>query len=259
MIKIHNLTKNFYPPFSLAQLLRLGLNRPQPVRALGNVSFEVKRAQALGILGLNGAGKTTLLKIISTLILPDTGSVRINGYSVGTDDLEIKSLIGLASSEERSFYWRLTGRQNLEFFACLHGISKKKTRKKIDELFETFRIDYQDKRFDSYSTGMKRKFELLRVLVHDPSILLLDEPTKSLDMRSTVELRSLLKGMIKERRTIILATHDIEEVKDLCDTFMILKKGSVYGFGTLEELRKKLNSPQASLNEIYLEAIKDDA
>jgi ABC-type multidrug transport system ATPase subunit len=255
MLKISNLTKCFYPTIPFAQLLQFKFGKPQPVRALNNVSFELQKGSVLGVLGLNGAGKTTLLKVISSLVLPDSGSILVDGFDVEKNDLNIKAMLGLASSEERSFYWRLTGRQNLELFACLHGLSRNNSQKRIDELFNTFGITYADKRFDSYSTGMKRKFELMRALLHSPELLLLDEPTKSLDLRSTMELRESVKLMIKENKTIVIATHDIQEAKDLCDTFLILKEGAVYGFGTLEELRKISNMPGADIEDIYRNVI----
>jgi ABC-2 type transport system ATP-binding protein len=251
MLKISNLTKYFYPSIPIKQLLRLDFSKPQPVKALNNVSFDLQKGSVLGILGLNGAGKTTLLKVISSLVLPDSGSVIVGGLDPEKDDLQIKAMLGLVSSEERSFYWRLTGRQNLELFACLHGLSKNDSQKKIGELFQTFGITYADKRFDSYSTGMKRKFELMRALLHSPDLLLLDEPTKSLDLRSSMELRGSIKLMRKENKTIVIATHDIQEAKDLCDTFLILKEGTVYGFGTLEELRRSFSMPGAGIEDIY--------
>ena len=162
-----------------------------PVQALKDISLEFYQGKITGILGPNGAGKTTLLKCISTLILPDNGEIFVSGYNVQTHDNEIKSMIGFVSAEERSFYWRLTGLQNLQFYACLYGLDKEKTSARIEYLFKFFRIDYENKRFDSYSTGMKRKFSLMRALLHDPQILLLDEPTKSLDYSTALELKNL--------------------------------------------------------------------
>lgn len=224
-IEISNLSKNF-----------------RKIPALSYIDLELEKGRSLALLGPNGAGKTTLLKIISTLILSDEGKVMVGGYSVGEDDEKIKNLIGLVTAEERSFYWRLSGRQNLAFFASLYDLDRKQARSRINELLEFFKIDYADRRFDSYSTGMKRKFALIRALLHNPEILLLDEPTKSLDYNSTQEVRELIKKLIRIGKTIIFATHNMEEAQDLCDLFVILHKGRIYGSGT----------PSAGLPEIYL-------
>ncbi|MFH2145814.1 MAG: ABC transporter ATP-binding protein, partial [Candidatus Omnitrophota bacterium] len=158
VLQLDNVSKTFYPPLSFRDIIRFNFKNKPPAQALDNVSFQLEEGKVLGILGPNGAGKTTLLKIISTLILPDSGKVRVNSYEVNRDDDNIKRSLGLASSEERSFYWRLTGIQNLEFFAAMYGLNKNQARARIKELFETFHINYGRKRFDTYSAGMKRIF-----------------------------------------------------------------------------------------------------
>ncbi|MFH1339582.1 MAG: ABC transporter ATP-binding protein, partial [Candidatus Omnitrophota bacterium] len=195
-IEVEHVTKDFIPPLSFGKLLRLDFRHRQPVRALENLSFSLNKGEIIGVLGPNGAGKTTLLKIISTLILPDKGTVTVSGFQVGRNDNEIKSLIGLVAPGERSFYWRLSGRQNLEFFAAMYGLNKKEAKKKVEELFSVLKIDYkeQDRRFDSYSSGMKQKFALIRSLLNDPDVLLFDEPTKSLDYAAALEFRNFIKN-----------------------------------------------------------------
>jgi len=252
ILEVGRLTKDFIAPLSFNKLIKLDFKHRRPNRALEEVSFSLKKGQILGVLGPNGAGKTTLLKIISTLILPDKGSVIVNGWRLGIDDDKIKSFIGMVSSQERSFYWRLTGRQNLEFFASMYGL--KNPKDKIEELFKLFEIDYQDNRFDSYSTGMKQKFALMRGLLNDPELLLLDEPTKSLDYATALNLRNFIKEDLvrKKGKTVIFTTHHMDEALDFCDLFLILHKGKLYALGTLEELRRKINNPTASLGEIFL-------
>lgn len=252
ILEVEKLTKDFIPPLSFRKLLKFDFQHRRPARALEDVSFFLKKGEILGVLGPNGAGKTTLLKIIATLILPDKGSVIVNGYRLGLDDDKIKSFIGMVLSQERSFYWRLTGRQNLEFFASMYDL--KNARDKIQELFNLFEIDYQDNRFDSYSTGMKQKFALIRGLLNDPDLLLLDEPTKSLDYTTAVNLRTFIKERLvkKEGKTVIFTTHHMDEALDFCDLFMILHKGKLYAQGTLDELRRKINNPAATLGEIFV-------
>lgn len=254
ILEVNGVTKDFVPPFSLTGLISSGLRRPQATRALDDLSFSLDKGSTLGILGPNGAGKTTLLKILSTLILPDKGSVKINGLALGRHDEQIKGYIGLSASSERSFYWRLTGRQNLEFFAAMYGLDKIRASLRIDELFGLFGITYEDRRFDSYSTGMQQKFALMRALIHDPQILLLDEPTKSLDYTSSIELRNFIKDVLLKKcgKTVIFTTHHMDEAIDFSGLFMILNKGKLFAYGSLDELRAKASLPSGSLGEIFI-------
>jgi ABC-2 type transport system ATP-binding protein len=255
MLKVNNITKDFSSPFSLRQLATLDLKRRPVTRALNNVSFSLPQGSTLAVLGPNGAGKTTLLKVISTLILPEKGTVEINGLTLGKDDEQIKARIGLVASCERSFYWRLTGKQNLEFFAAMYGLYGKFARQRIEELIRLFKVGYLDKRFDSYSTGMQQKCGLIRALLHDPALLLLDEPTKSLDYPTAQDFRNFIKESLvkKQGKTVIFTTHHMEEAVDFADRFMILDQGKMLAFGSLEELRTKIDKPAASLEEIFVQ------
>jgi len=259
IVEVEYLSKTYIPALSFNKLLTFDFKHRRPTRALQEVSFSLGRNRILAILGPNGAGKTTLLKIISTLILPDKGTVAVNGYRVGCYDNKIKSYLGLMLSEERSFYWRLSGRQNLEFFAALYGLDKKATKTRINELFEIFEIDYGDKRFDAYSTGMKKRFALMRSLLHNPELLLLDEPTKSLDYASALTLRNFMKdNLVKAQgKTVIFTTHQMDEALDFADLFLILDKGRVCAFGTLDELKAKIGDPAATLNKIFLKLTEE--
>ncbi|MDD5044338.1 MAG: ABC transporter ATP-binding protein [Candidatus Omnitrophica bacterium] len=245
IIEAINVSKNFISP-------SLPWQKRNFTPALSNINLKVPASASLALLGPNGAGKTTLLKIIATLILPDKGKISVDGNTLGENDEKIKSLVGLTIPEERSFYWRLTGKQNLEFFAALYGLNKKECKTRLEQLFKLFGVDYENRRFDGYSSGMKRKFSLIRTLLHEPKILLLDEPMKSLDYNSACELEQLIRKESSSGRTVILATHNMQEAENLCNTFAILHKGSIYGYGSLDELRNKIDSPSASLTEIYL-------
>jgi ABC-type multidrug transport system ATPase subunit len=246
MLEVAGITKDFTPPISLG--------RGRAVRALDKVSFSIPKGSVLAILGPNGAGKTTLLKILSTLIVPDAGTAAINGFRLGKEDGMIRSSIGLVTSSERGFYPRLTGKQNLEFFAALYGFSGKRAVTRTGELYKLFKIDYQNKRFDSYSTGMQQNFALMRALIHEPELLLLDEPTKSLDYTAALTLRTFIKErLVKEqKKTVIFTTHHMDEATDFADLFLILHKGKVYAFGTLAELRSMVKYPSAGLGEIFV-------
>lgn len=258
-MEVDKITKDFLSPVSFSKLLRLDFKKRKPMRALEDISFSLKKGCVLGILGPNGAGKTTLLKIISTLILPEKGSVKVNGFCVGKDDEKIKSLLGLIVDDERSFYWRLTGRQNLEFFACLYGLDKKSANARIGELLTLFKADYADKRFDAYSTGMKKRFALIRGLLHNPGLLLFDEPTRSLDYASAFNLRNFIKeNLVKAQgKTVIITTHQMDEALGFADLFMILDKGRMRAFGTLDELRKGIKDPAATLSQIFIKLTRE--
>ena len=258
LIELNNVSKTFYCPLTWRQLFRLNFKKEKPIHALKNVTLEFESGKITGILGPNGAGKSTLLKCISTLILPDQGEISVCGHDIKKHDNKIKSMLGLLSAEERSFYWRLTGLQNLQFYCSLYGINSANAKARIEELFKIFRIDYQNKRFDSYSTGMKRKFSLIRALLHDPDILLLDEPTKSLDFSTALELKNMIKTLASEGKTILYATHDINDAQNSCDEFVVLHKGKVLARGPLEQLRNSVKSKIGNLSEIYLELIKND-
>ena len=254
MLKVNNITKDFIAPFSLRGLATLDFGSHSFTRALDDVSFALSKGSVLAVLGPNGAGKTTLLKVISTLILPEKGTVEVNGWSLGKDDEKIKSYLGLVASCERSFYWRLTGRQNLEFFAAMYGLSDKNFLLRIDELQQTFKIDYLDNRFDSYSTGMQQKLGLMRSLLHDPQLLLLDEPTKSLDYTSACDLRNFIKEQLVkvQKKTIIFTTHHMQEAMDFGDLFMILDQGKILALGALEDLRAIVKDKSATLEQIFV-------
>ena len=254
IMEVNDVTKDFFPAFSFTELLKFNFKRASTTRAIDRVSFTLDKGSSLAILGPNGAGKTTLLKILSTLILPDKGSVKINGSYLDARDEKIKASIGFAGVAERSFYWRLTGRQNLEFFSAMYGLDKARAGSRICELFKLFGVTYQDKRFDSYSTGMQQKFALMRALIHDPPILLLDEPTKSLDYASSLELRSFIKEVLvkEQRKTVVFTTHQMDEALGFADILMILNYGRLFAYGTLEELRRKAGMPDGSLGEIFI-------
>jgi ABC-2 type transport system ATP-binding protein len=255
MLKVKDITKDFFSPFSLRRLAMLDFKRPPFTRALDGVSFTLQKGSILAVLGPNGAGKTTLLKVISTLILPEKGTVEVNGLSLGKDEQRIKGCLGLVASCERSFYWRLTGRQNLEFFAAMYGLYGKYARIRIEELVRLFKIDYLDKRFDSYSTGMQQKCGLMRAMLHDPSLLLLDEPVKSLDYTAARDLKNFIKEHLvkKQKKTVIFTTHHMDEAIDFADLFLILDLGKVLAFGALDELREKVRNPSATLEEIFVQ------
>jgi ABC-2 type transport system ATP-binding protein len=204
-----------------------------------DVSFSIASGEILALVGPNGAGKTTLLKILATLITPSDGTALICGKDLGRDWLEIKRVMGFVSSEERSFYWRLTARQNLRFFASLYGIDKER-EKRIDMLLEAVGLEGKGNlRFREYSTGMKQALGIARGMLHDPPVLLLDEPTRSLGPKIARSVRNLLHDLAKQAgKAILVASQNLNELEALADQFAILHRGTVRALGSLPALQQ---------------------
>lgn len=213
-IEVQNLTKIFH-------------KNHHPKVVLDQVSFRVEPGEFVLLKGPNGAGKTTLLKILATLILPNHGDARVFGWDCARHVKPIKKRVGLMSGDERSLYWRLTGRQNLEFFGGLFGLSKKARRKKIAELQELFGLSFLNQRVQECSSGMKQRLVLARALMHSPDLLLLDEPTKGLDQESQgVFLNYLQKDLSEQqRKTVIMVTHSAQKPGDYADRTFFLENG----------------------------------
>ncbi|MFQ6067563.1 MAG: ABC transporter ATP-binding protein [bacterium] len=242
-IKTMALTKRFPRRRKLRQIVRQPLHR-ETVTALDGVNLEVEEGELFGMLGPNGAGKTTLIKLLSTLILPDSGEAWVNGYNIFHDEERVKRSIGLVTGEERSFYWRLSGRGNLEFFATLHNISPSQIQKRIDAVLDICELqEISDDLFQTYSTGMKQQLSLARGLINDPQILFIDEPTKSLDPVATQNIRKLIREkLVKEQgKTVFLATHNLEEARQICDRLAIIDRGRILSRGTPSEIRKAVS------------------
>ena len=206
------------------------------VEALRNISFEIGEGEIFGLIGRNGAGKTTLTKIIATLVHPSGGQIFVKGFDTVSDEVKVRSLIGLATAEERSFYWRLTSHQNLMFFARLYGMKDEAARRRIAELFDELDLnDLKDRDFSDLSTGNKQRLAVARALIPNPPILLLDEPTRSLDPLAAEKMRELilsLKGI-----SILLTSHNLNEVEELCDRVAIISRGEIRAIETPENLR----------------------
>lgn len=241
-IEAAQLTKVYAPPGRLAAtFMRSPIKRA--VTAVDSVTLTVAPGELFGLIGPNGAGKTTLVKLLCTLLWPTSGTARVCGYDVMHEEHKVKYRVGFVSGEERSFHWRLTGRQNLEFFAALSDLFGAQARARIDEILERLGLaDAADNMVYSYSSGMRQKLALARGLLTDPSILFLDEPTKSIDPLAARQVKEFVKGRLvgQEGRTVFLTSHRLEEVEQLCDRFAILCKGKITFCGTVSQLRKRL-------------------
>ncbi len=207
-------------------------------QAVRGIDLAVREGELIGLLGPNGAGKTTLVKMLCTLILPSSGSAQVAGFEL-RHEAQIKRNVGLVVTDERSFYWRLSARTNLLFFAAMHGLYGQAARKRVDETLDAVQLlDRADTIFSDFSTGMKQRMAIARGLLHRPNILFLDEPTRSLDPISTNNLHDLINGIRAERQmTVFLITHDLGEAEKMCDRVAVMSQGQVRGVGTSAELR----------------------
>jgi ABC-2 type transport system ATP-binding protein len=239
VISIDRLSKTYPQP--LARLKEF-FRRPvtPPVQALSEVSFDVQPGEIFGLIGRNGAGKTTLTKIIATLVQPTSGAVMVNGYDSVRDDERVRAQVGLATAEERSFYWRLTVEQNLMFFARLHGLSDALARRRIIELVGQFELkELVTRRFGELSTGNKQRLAFARAMLPEPPVLLLDEPTRSLDPLAASRMRSLIQSLAggEPPVTILLTSHNLAEVEELCARVAIISRGRIRALDTPKNLR----------------------
>jgi len=247
-ISIRNLSKTYPVPF---RRLRAFFRRPvkDPVEALRDVSFQVETGEIFGLIGRNGAGKTTLTKIVATLVQPTTGSVSVRGHdSVDHDEL-VRREIGLATAEERSFYWRLTAEQNLMFFARLHGLSDRFAKQRMKELFAKLELEeFRRRRFGELSTGNKQRLAVARAMLASPPVLLLDEPTRSLDPLAAARMREMIRSLAEQDPpvTTLLTSHNLAEVETLCARVAIISRGSIRALDTPKNLRARTSGTETA-------------
>jgi ABC-2 type transport system ATP-binding protein len=243
-IETYALTKRFQKLDTYHDVLRYPWQRAEHV-AVDQISLRIAPGEIFGLLGQNGAGKTTLIKLLCTSLLPSSGSACVAGYDVVRETRQVRARIGLISGEERSFYWRLTGRQNLAFFAALYHVPTAIARRRIDTLLHHLGLaDHAERPFQTYSTGMRQKLAIARGLLSEPQVLFMDEPTRSLDPLAAQAVRRFVAEYISGElgRTVILATHSMTEAEELCDRLALLRAGRVVAEGSIAQLRRVMPS-----------------
>lgn len=243
MIDVNALGKSFPVAYGVMAWLR-HRGRPPRRRALGPISFAVGRGELLGLLGPNGAGKTTLLKLLATLVVPDEGRILIDGIDVAKRPLLAKRKVGLCTNEERSFYFRLTARENLRFFGALAGLRGRYLERRIEEVIGIVGLgDSLDRRFASYSSGMRQRLTVARALLGDPEVIFLDEPTRAVDPVHAETLRQFFRRVLigELGKTVILATNLLEEAWSLCDRVAVLNEGNLVALGPPRSLDTELH------------------
>lgn len=238
LIRVEGLVKSFPIRRPWVATLRHPLQRSR-IEVLRGVSLEVRRGEFFGLLGPNGAGKTTLFKILATLILPEAGIVEVAGIDALQRPDAVRDLLTPVIADERSLNWRLTGTDNLLLYAALYEVPTSKRRSTAQRLLETVGLTEAGHRMvGTYSSGMKQRLLIARALLSRPSVLLLDEPTRSLDPVSARDFRRFLREEVAGRQgcTVMLATHDADEALELCDRLAVLHRGRLVAQGTAREL-----------------------
>ena len=207
------------------------------VVALDGVSMTIEEGEVHGLLGPNGAGKTTLVKLLSTVLLPTSGSASILGHDIVRETKAVRRLIGVVLGGDRGLYWRLTGRENLEYWAALYNVPGSTAKRRVSELLETVGLaDRADYLVEGYSRGMKQRLHLARGLVADARVLFLDEPTSGMDPIASREFRRLVENLRSEGRAVLLTTHDMAEAESVCDRVTLIDRGKVLAVETPRSL-----------------------
>jgi ABC-2 type transport system ATP-binding protein len=231
--------------------------RSKEVEAVRGVSFEVAEGELFGLLGPNGAGKTTTIKMLITLLIPTAGSARVLGYDVVQDAAAVRRRIGFIFGGDRGVYERLSGLDNLRYFAELYGVEPRSQKRRIAELLDLVGLTGREhERVEGYSRGMKQRLHIARGLLHDPPVMFLDEPTIGLDPVGARELRGLVSNLVEAGKTLLLTTHYMFEADALCDRIAVIAHGRIVAEGTPQAL--KANVADRTVIEIEAFGVSDD-
>ena len=219
--------------------------------AVNGVDLQIQRGEIFGLLGPNGAGKSTTIRMLCTLLEPTSGSAQVNGFDVVKQANDVRRSLGTVLAGERSIYWKLTGRENLEYFAALYHIPQAVTKKRVDELLERMELrERANELVEKYSTGMRQRIAIAKALLARPPILLLDEPTLGLDPQAARNLRELIATLKQEGHTILLTTHYMEEADQLSDRIGIIDTGKVIALDTPAGLKRRIEQKEVIKLEV---------
>jgi len=242
-VRIENLTKTY----QVRQRKGLFRSQKREVEALRGVSLEVCPGEIFGLLGPNGAGKTTLIKIITTLLLPTSGDAWVNGYHVLREENRVRASVGCMLMGERGLYWKLTGRENLEYFGALYHLAPVERRRRAQEIIRLLKLEeIADRTVETYSSGQKMYLAFGKALINNAPLLVLDEPTNTLDLPSASELRAIVRSLNAKGKTVIYTTHIMVEAETLCDRVAIIDHGQLLALGSVPELKASLQREQVT-------------
>ncbi|MDP9246293.1 MAG: ABC transporter ATP-binding protein [Chloroflexota bacterium] len=251
-VEVTGLTKVFEKGRrTIWQRLRREPDTRETFVAVNGIDLRVERGEIFGVLGPNGAGKTTTLRMLATLLEPTSGEARVLGIDVRTHPREIRANLGAMLSGERSLYWKLTARENLEYFAALYHVPPKETKARIDAALVAVKLaDRADDYVERYSTGMRQRLALARALLPDPPLVILDEPTVGLDPQAARDLRDRVRELKRQGRTVLLTTHYMEEADQLCDRIAIIDHGEIVALDTPAALKRRIRAEEVVSLEI---------
>lgn len=251
IIKVQNLRRTYKTTTGTIR------RRTKQVIAVDDITFAVQQGELFGLLGPNGAGKTTTVKMLTTLLVPTAGTAQVLGYDVAQQAQAIRSKIGFIFGGERGLYWRLSGIDNLRYFADLYQMDRNVTQKRIPYLLDLVGLkDRGREKVAGYSRGMKQRLHIARTLLHDPEILFLDEPTSGLDPVGARDLRAIISDLQVEGKTILLTTHYMFEADMLCQRIAVINKGQIVAHGSPKQLKQHVR--ELSVIEIELFGISEN-
>lgn len=255
VIEVRNLKREFVKFFGWIP------KKVDKVVAVDGISFSVKKGEIFGLLGENGAGKTTTIKMLITLLAPTDGVCKVLGFDTYKEAKKIRPNINFVFGGEMGVYRRLSGRDNLLYFAGLYKLKGKEAQKKADELLKLVGLEsVSDKLVETYSKGMIQRLQIARGLINDPEIIFMDEPTIGLDPIGANLLRNIIREMKKSGKTVVLTTHNMSEADELCDKIAIINKGKIVAYDTPTGLKEEYGrkSSQSSLEQVFLTIIGRD-
>lgn len=250
-VELINVSKTFPKTKRYRELLTRPFSS-EYIKVLEDVSLTIDQGEIFGLAGPNGAGKTTLLKIIGSIMLPTMGTVKIHGMDLAKNHYKAKQKIGFVFTAERSFFYRLSGKQNLEFFGVLNNLKNAELDAKINKTLEiTGLAEFAGMEFMKYSAGMQQKLAIARALILEPELLILDEPTKSLDPIASAEFHDLIRNLSKDKgMTTIIASHNLHEIEELCGRVAVLNKGKLNSVGSPESIKAKFKYLERGLEVV---------
>jgi sodium transport system ATP-binding protein len=242
MIEVRNLVKRFRD------------TKRGTVQAVDGVSFSCRPGEIYGLLGANGAGKTTTLRMLATILTPSGGTAIVDGHDVTKEPQIVRSRVGFLSTAT-ALYGRLSAQEMVEYFGRLHGLDESTIASRIDEIFARLEMDdFRDRRCDKLSTGMKQKVSIARTLVHDPSVMIFDEPTVGLDIMAARAIVAFIRECREAGKTVVFSTHVMSEVQKLCDRIGIIHAGKLLTEGTLSELRERHGAQD--LEDLFVKVVE---
>jgi sodium transport system ATP-binding protein len=222
---------------------------------LKGINLKAEPGKVTGLLGPNGAGKTTTIKILSTILKAHGGDIIVNGHSVSKEPKLVRKNLGVVF-EESGIYQRLTGEENILYFADLADVPPEVAKERMHKFFDLLGVDYGKKQAGTYSKGMMQKINLIRAIIHNPPVVVLDEPTNGLDVPSTRAVETFIREMKEEGKTILLSTHLMAQVEKLCDYIYIIHKGKIVEEGTPQAIKEKYGT--ATVEDAFLKVVSSD-